>query len=147
MTDDPEYRVGYRNPPRKNQFKKGHSGHRPRKEQPEPGLYELMRERLKRKVDVTRGGRRERMSTAEALIERFVQSAMSGSDPNLRALLRMTDLFEPEAVDEAGPSGKRTVSFELNEEEFQALGPIRDELGKYLVPAPNNEESPPGDDP
>jgi len=134
-----DYRVGYGKPPPEHQFKPGHSGHRPRAEKLAQTVEELLRRRLSQEIVAQRGGRKEKLTTAEALVEKLVHSALQGNDANLRFLLKATDRIRAAPAEHIAPSGKRTVRFELSEEECQLANAIRDELGEYFVPCPDED--------
>jgi hypothetical protein len=72
------YDVGFAKPPKKTQFKKGHSGNpngRPRKK---PDLYLELTKVLHEKVNVTMDGQPEKVTVQEALLLRLRDQALQG---------------------------------------------------------------------
>lgn len=95
MTDDPSkepYKVGYGNPPKEHQFKKGQSGNRrgrPRKQErsflPRQLRNDVLAIADKEIVLNTRRGKKK-MPAAEALLEVVLAKAMTGHMPSVRFL-------------------------------------------------------------
>jgi hypothetical protein len=74
-TDD---KVGYKNPPKHSQFKKGQSGNpkgRPRRKK-SPGT--ALREALNETVTITENGRRHKVNKTEIIMKRAVNDAAKG---------------------------------------------------------------------
>lgn len=77
MSDD--YKVGYKKPPKKSQFKKGQSGNPKGRPKGRKNNHTILSESLSQKVTVTRDGKKLKISRIEALNERGFQRAMQGN--------------------------------------------------------------------
>ena len=94
--------VGYKKPPKKNQFKPGQSGNpKGHRKAPVPvGLARAMAESLNKSEMVSRGGRRVRMSRTEILAERAVAAAMTGPVKDMKIVIEMLQRVGAYAVEE-----------------------------------------------
>ena len=104
MSDD--YKVGYKNPPRKYQFKEGQSGNRKGRPKGARNLKTDLLEELGERILIREGNREVRMSKQRALIKSQLARALKGSD---RAASKIIDLclrvigIEDEAADADTP--------------------------------------------
>src|SRR5438105_7474763 len=97
MSDQPistkttESKVGYKRPPAKSQFRKGQAG-KPRGRRKGPrNMAPVLREVLRQTVKVKRGGKTERMSKGEALLQMLLSKAHSGDARAIKAVLVLTE--------------------------------------------------------
>lgn len=99
---DREYEVGYRRPPKENQFKKGESGNPNGRPKGSRGLAKVVMEELKAKITVNENGRSKKLKKVEAIAKQMVNKAMTG-DPKAISLVigvsnRHEDKLEAKAV-------------------------------------------------
>jgi Family of unknown function (DUF5681) len=77
-TNKEDYQVGYKKPPRANQFKPGQSGNARGRPKKSPAPTDLLRKQLRKIVNVTGGGKIQRVSMLEAVIMKLASLAASG---------------------------------------------------------------------
>jgi hypothetical protein len=85
----PDYKVGYRRPPKNSRFKKGKSGNPRGRPKAKMSLAELFEHELQRTITVEEEGERRRMSRKEAIIKRALNRAIGGDFSLLRPLIEM----------------------------------------------------------
>ena len=105
MTDQHEYEVGYKKPPKQTQWKPGQSGNpngRPRKIKDFEKLLDI---ELSKEITITEGGKQISISKREVLLKSLVNDALKG---DLRAMKMVLPFmvsqqsiagFEPDAAD------------------------------------------------
>lgn len=103
MSDDNENKnpplkiVGYRKPPVRTQFKKGHSGNPKGRPKGTANLASVLAKNLRERVVINENGRRKTITKLEAAAKQLTNKAASG-DPNaLRQLLTMIMALEDRA--------------------------------------------------
>jgi hypothetical protein len=94
MTDEPEYPVGYRKPPRHSQFKKGQSGYPQGRPKGSKNLSTLISTVLKERVPITENGKRRTITKLEAMTKQLANKGASGEPKATQLLLGMLQLFE-----------------------------------------------------
>ena len=87
MQDD--YDIGYKKPPRQNQFQKGQSGNPKGRPKGSKNLRTDLQEELQEKVMVTEGGRQRPVSKQRALVKTMTSRALKGDS---RAIALLADL-------------------------------------------------------
>lgn len=103
---DPHRPVGYANPPKRTQFKKGQSGN-PRGRPPrKKAVSTMLDEILYKQVEITEGGRRRKVAAVEALLKRQLAEAMKG---DARAFDRLFKLHQVMGPPDSGESDKAPV--------------------------------------
>ena len=97
------YEVGYRKPPVAHQFAKGRSGNprgRPRRSR---SIATLLREALEKPIRVTENGEQRQITTKEAFVGKLIAGAIRGSQRDTRDLLRLLEVYLPEAKEQPDP--------------------------------------------
>ena len=92
MINDDDEEVGYCNPPKSGQFKKGQSGNpkgRPKKEPPDPFFIMLQKELEKTINTKDVNGNEVSLSKKELIIKRFLHDAVNGDKRTIEILVRM----------------------------------------------------------
>jgi Family of unknown function (DUF5681) len=95
------YRVGYRRPPKKTQFKKGQSGNPRGRPKGSHNLATDLKEELEDRVTVRESGRSRRLSKQQVLIKTLMAKALQGDLKAAAAILNMVlrlDLGAQEAA-------------------------------------------------
>lgn len=87
MQDD--YDIGYKKPPKQNQFQKGQSGNPKGRPKGSKNLRTDLQEELQEKVMVTEGGRQRPVSKQRALVKTMTSRALKGDS---RAIALLADL-------------------------------------------------------
>ena len=82
-------RVGYRNPPKHTQFKKGESGNPEGRPKGTLNMATVLARTLREKVIINENGQRKVITKLEAAVKQLVNKAASG---DLRALRHLADL-------------------------------------------------------
>jgi hypothetical protein len=96
QTESPSYKVGYRNPPRHAQFRKGQSGNpggRPRRDEAER-LKAITLQEAYRGVAIKENGVMVPVAAIQAVMRRQVELAMEGNVHAQRDLLRAVRTYE-----------------------------------------------------
>lgn len=92
-SDEPEYEVGYRRPPREHRFQPGQSGNPSGRQRPPcpAGLGQAIFESANRIERVSRGGRTVKMTRFEIMAERLITQALTG---NLKDLITVLNTLQ-----------------------------------------------------
>ena len=77
-TDMPDYKVGYKNPPKSSQFHKGQSGNPNGRPKGTKNLKTDLQEELSESIRVTEGGRTVVISKQRAIVKRTIELALKG---------------------------------------------------------------------
>lgn len=122
MSDNDDDKPGYCKPPRKTQFKKGHSGNpngRPKKPR---NLSDMFAAVANSTIEVKVNGKRVRLTRLEAMVMQLAQKALGGDSRAFGQMLRFMKehgVFAPEEPD--GRSGVLMVEAPpLTTQEFMA---------------------------
>jgi hypothetical protein len=84
-------KVGYKHPPVKSQFRKGQSGNPRGRRKGQRNLGPVLVEVLGQTVTVIQGGKAQRMSKGEALIQILLTKAYNGDGRAIKAALYLTE--------------------------------------------------------
>jgi Family of unknown function (DUF5681) len=103
MSQDNEYKVGYRKPPKESQFQKGKSGNSSGRPKRDPGIAAVFRKVSKQKVTVNGRSGQQFITKLEASMTQLANKAASGDLKALKILLEMASRF-PELVTDPEPS-------------------------------------------
>lgn len=109
MSNDEEYNVGYRKPPKHTQFKKGQSGWakgRRKKERKPPDIEAGLIKALSETATVTENGVRFQITKFEAACKQMANKAASGHAPTIRLLLPLFMRMAQQNSDKAAPAAE-----------------------------------------
>jgi hypothetical protein len=99
-TDDNEYQVGYKHPPKDTQFPPGTSGNPAGRPKGSRNLHSIVRETGKRIVKVNGPGGQRDISLTEAIVTQMANSAAKGDHRAQRQFLNLVAVSEQ--VEDAG---------------------------------------------
>jgi hypothetical protein len=108
---EPEYAVGYKNPPRHSQFRPGQSGNAKGRPKKSASVKDVIRKRLEKIVPITVAGKVERVSTLEVIALQQVNQAIRGNHKSAVLLLGL--------YNQDGKDGGNNISNLLDE--FRAI--------------------------
>ncbi|WP_425994975.1 DUF5681 domain-containing protein [Afipia sp. DC4300-2b1] len=97
MAKPQKSKVGYRNPPKHGQFKKGQSGNAKGRPRGAKGIKTLLAKELGSRITIGADGQQRRVKRSEALIKGLVNDALRGKDRPRDTVLRMADQIEQDA--------------------------------------------------
>lgn len=120
---EPEERVGYGRPPRHTRFKPGQSGNPRGRPRGARNIRTIVPEVLNRKISVTSGGRRKEVPIREAMILRFVETALQGDKKAITVLMDLDERFRKE--NDAQEDGENAAS------DIENMAVIKDFLARY----------------
>lgn len=89
--DDDDFEVGYGKPPKKNRFKKGHSGNSKGRPKCSRNFAKDLDDVLNARMKINENGRSRNVSTQLAVLMRLRQKAVKGEARALERLLSMAD--------------------------------------------------------
>lgn len=104
--DKKDYEVGYKRPPRANQFKKGVSGHPEGRPKLAKAFKTDLQEELEEIIVINEGGKQKSTTKQRAMIKRLTASALSGNVQAIKTLMSLIASMLPkteESVDELLP--------------------------------------------
>lgn len=135
-----DYPVGYGRPPKKNQFRPGHSGNPRGRPRGSKNAATVLNQVLAEKVTVNENGRRRRVTKLEAAFKQVVNRAAAGEVTASRLLIQILPMLNG-ILDEALPASLRT---EADLEILQGLlGRLKAADSTHLTDtAPQEEEKP-----
>lgn len=131
MSDqDKAYKVGYKNPPKHSQFKKGQPSANPRgRKRKSRNFSILLNEALQERVTVIKNGLKKKMTAQEAIAITMVANAIKGND---RAIDRVLNLFPEQHPKEWGKKQEARMEGFLNGCSNEELDNIIAELSKIM---------------
>lgn len=88
MPHDDDDGVGYCKPPKRHQFKKGHSGNPRGRVRGSQNFSKIFAKALDRRVVLTLNGERMTITMRDAVVIQLVNSALAGSTRHIQFLLR-----------------------------------------------------------
>ncbi len=118
MPKDSKEKIGYCNPPRSTQFKKGQSGNPKGRPKGSLNLLLSLQKALNQKVVIVQNGRRKKITKLEASVTQLVNKAAAGDLPALRQLAPLACLLgqlSPEA------STSRSAMAETDQKVLQGI--------------------------
>jgi Family of unknown function (DUF5681) len=99
------YNVGYGRPPKKHQFKPGHSGNPKGRPKGAKNEATILREIMHQRMEVREGGRARKISRLEALLLRCLEAALKGDLKAMAFLLNRYRLIESAETEQGEPLG------------------------------------------
>ncbi len=112
-TGSDPYEVGYGKPPKASQFKPGHSGNPSGRRKRPQSVAEQLEDILKRKIEITHGGKVKRVSLQEVMLTTLVNKAAKGDLAAFRAVMDLK-------ASHAGSTGE-TIDLGLLSTEGQSI--------------------------
>lgn len=107
--EDDDYKVGYKNPPRQHQFKKGQSGNpKGRPKGSKKTLQDELMKALNKKVPVIENGKTKKITMREAIAKGLVNKSARG---DTKALNQLVKLMPPE---EGGSGEPQILKYEFS---------------------------------
>jgi hypothetical protein len=90
VSKDPEYKVGYKKPPKETRFKKGQSGNSKGRPTGAKGraLQEIIEQELNSKITVNMGTRQQKITISEAMTKAQIQKALKGDHKSFALLAK-----------------------------------------------------------
>lgn len=98
MSNDDDYEVGYRRPPKAHQFRKGHSGNPKGRRKGARNLKSDVVETLRAPVPIVEDGKRRSVSTQRALLLRLREKALKGESRALDRCIALAQAYNGEEV-------------------------------------------------
>lgn len=95
--------VGYKKPPKKNQFQKGKSGNSKGRPKAPTSLKSVIKEQLKEKIAIHRSGKTQKVSILEAMGLKVIENGLKGDHRAMKLILdmmRQEDLEDEDAIPE-----------------------------------------------
>ena len=119
MSDKP---VGYRNPPKHTQFKKGQSGNPKGRPKGSTNLRELANKLLSKPVTVTRNGKATKVPVIEVIMTKLISMAANGDHKATKTLFDLLGASSPESKAASIVEAMAGCpSFDLSPEDLAAL--------------------------
>ena len=104
---DDEYKVGYKKPPKENQFQPGRSGNLSGRPKGSKNFKTELQEELSEIVSVKEGAKVRRVSKRRAILKRTVEKALKGDTRSIELVVRWTANYLG-VEDDSG--GRKTLS-------------------------------------
>src|SRR5258706_7435160 len=106
-------KVGYKHPPVKSKFRKGQSGNPRGRRKGQRNLTPVLIDVLRQTVKVKQGGKTQRMSKGEALIQILLSKAQNGDSRTIKAVLLVTEKIARIDTPELKLGGRGNYEFML----------------------------------
>jgi len=106
-------KIGYKHPPAKSQFRKGQSGNPRGRRKGQRNLTPVLIDVLRQTVKVKQGGKAQRMSKGEALIQILLSKAHNGDGRAIKAVLLVTEKIARIDTPELKLGGRGNYEFML----------------------------------
>ncbi|ODS02600.1 hypothetical protein AUC71_01465 [Methyloceanibacter marginalis] len=100
---DADYDVGYGKPPKRHQFKPGHSGNPEGRPKGAKNEATILREIMHQRMEVREGGQARKISRLEALLLRCLEAALKGDLKAMAFLLNRYRLIENAETEQGEP--------------------------------------------
>ncbi len=99
MSDD--YKVGYKKPPQENQFQPGQSGNPRGRPKGSKNFDTLFEEAMSSQLTVNRNGKRQKITTRQAVILKLAEQGLGGEKQSLFKLVDLLRAHDEKAVEQA----------------------------------------------
>ncbi len=86
--DNADYKVGYGNPPKDKQFKKGKSGNPKGRPKHATTFLEAINRKMGSFIFVTENGVKKKKTTLEVIVQRYINQVLSGNDKLLALFVK-----------------------------------------------------------
>jgi hypothetical protein len=130
----PKYAVGYRRPPKANQFRPGETGNPRGRPKGSRNIRTVLFDVIGKKIAVTENGQTRRLPALEVMLRRLVNDAVRNDPRAIKLIVSMLDRYED----------RDTSSIAPDMDELQAED--REILAQYLPKSdgklPKSEEEP-----
>jgi hypothetical protein len=127
VSNESDYSVGYRKPPKETQFPKGRSGNPKGRPKASKSFMLLLAQALDERVWINEGGRRRSISKREALAKQFANKGAAGDIKAAKILLELIQLVDGERdVDER--EGVHRAQVVARERVMKRLDALRENL-------------------
>ena len=107
--DDDDYKVGYKNPPKEHQFKKGRPSRSKGRPKGSKNLKTIFREEMDEKIPINTSSGKMKICVRRAAIKRLVEKALKGDIKALFKLIECDLKLNPNnTVLDADPNASKT---------------------------------------
>ena len=94
---DPHRPVGFANPPKAGQFKKGQSGNPKGRPKGSKNIATILNERLNKRITIREGGRTKTVSVLEAKFIQLTKAMLEGDDKATNLIIKLLERYGNEA--------------------------------------------------
>ncbi|MGL4367356.1 MAG: DUF5681 domain-containing protein [Brevinemataceae bacterium] len=108
-----EEKIGYKQPPKSSQFRKGVSGNTKGRPKGSKNLRTILKKELEEKMTIQEKGKTKKITKQEAIIKTLVNNTLKGDKNTMQALLRLITNIVGDEVEVATP--------ELHAEDMEIL--------------------------
>jgi hypothetical protein len=133
MSDESNYEVGYKRPPKHTRFQKGQSGNPRGRPRGSRNLKTDLAEELSTRITIREGNRTRKISAQQAALKRLLAKALAG---DLRAITTLVEL-KLRLLPEDAPE----VNAPISADEAEILAAFAEEIRRQQMPAEDGKSS------